>query len=255
MSATYLYGKFVWFELLTQDINRAMSFYDGLFGWHSAQVPMGPGEPYPMISNGEQAIGGYRKGPPGVKSHWVAYLSVPDVDAAHKAAVTAGCRVMMAPTDIGPVGRAAAIADPTGASFCLWKSTDGDPPDAEKTPAGGWYWNELWTSDTGKALAFYESMFGFTHQAMDMGAMTYYVLNKDGRPRAGLCQSVNLGAKSMWLPYVAVADCDSTVGTAASLGGEVLSAPEDIPGVGRSAIVMDSTGAAIAVIAPQAGTA
>ena len=66
---------------------------------------------------------------------------------------------------------------------------------------------------------------------------------------------MNLGAKSMWLPYVAVADCDSTVGTAASLGGEVLSAPEDIPGVGRSAIVMDTSGAAIAVIAPQAGTA
>src|SRR5471030_2502782 len=98
MNTPYLPGKFVWFEFLTQDIDKAIKFYDGLFGWHSTRVPMGGGEPYPMINNDDQAIGGYRKGPPGVKSHWVSYLSVPDVDVSHGAAVAAGCRIMMAPT-------------------------------------------------------------------------------------------------------------------------------------------------------------
>ena len=74
MSTPFLHGKFVWFELLTQDIDKAMKFYDSLFGWRSARVSTGGGAPYPMIHNGEQAIGGYRKGPPGVKSHWVSYL-------------------------------------------------------------------------------------------------------------------------------------------------------------------------------------
>jgi len=78
-----------WFELLTQDIDKAMKFYDGLFGWRSSRVTMGEGEPYPIIHNGDQSIGGYRKGPPRVKNHWVSYLSVPDVDAAHNAAVAA----------------------------------------------------------------------------------------------------------------------------------------------------------------------
>ena len=140
MVAPYLPGKFVWFELLTQDIDKAIKFYDGLFGWHSAHSPMGGAEPYPMIYNGDEAIGGYRKGPAAVKSHWIfSYLSVPDVDASHSAAVAAGCRIMMAPTNFSPVGRAAAMADPTGASFCVWKGTNGDPPDREKTPIGSWF--------------------------------------------------------------------------------------------------------------------
>ena len=252
MSTPYLHGKFVWFELLTKEIDRAMRFYDGLFGWRSSRVPMGDGAPYPMIHNGDQAIGGYRMGPPRVKSHWVSYLSVPDVDASHRAAVAAGCRIMMAPTDFGPAGRAAAIADPTGASFCIWKGANGDPPDAEKTPMGGWFWNELWASDDGKALAFYETLFGFTHDAMEMGPATYYVLNREGRPRAGLCQSVNPEAKSMWLPYVVVPDCDATARKAAALGGEVVTPPRDIPGIGRFAIAVDNTGAAVAFIMPQA---
>ena len=251
MATPYLPGKFVWFELLTQDIDKAVKFYDGLFGWHSARVPMDGAEPYPMINNGDQAIGGYRQGPPGVKSHWVSYLSVPDVDAAHSAAVAAGCRIMMAPTDFGPVGRAAAMADPTGASFCVWKGANGDPPDVENTPMGGWMWNELWTSNDHKALAFYETMFGFTHDAMKMGPMTYYMLKRDGRSRAGLCQSVNSSAKSMWLPYVAVPDCERTAQKAAALGGEVVTPPHDIPGVGRIGIAVDTSGAAVAFITPK----
>ena len=251
MNTPYLPGKFVWFELLTQDIDAAMRFYDGLFGWRSARVPMGDDEPYPMIHNGEQPIGGYRKGPPGVKNHWVSYLSVADVDASHQAAAAAGCRVMMPPTDFGPVGRAAAIADPTGASFCVWKGANGDPPDTEKTPMGGWFWNELWTSDDKKALAFYQAHFGFSHEQMNMGPMTYYVLKRDEHSRAGLCQSVNPAAKSMWLPYVAVSDCDATARKVATQGGEVVTPSADIPGIGRFAIAVDSTGAAVAFITPQ----
>lgn len=250
MSTPYLPGKFVWFELLTQDIDKAMHFHDDLFGWRSSRVPMGDGEPYPMIHNGEQAIGGYRQGPPGVKSHWVSYLSVPDVDAAHAAAVAGGRRIMLAPTNYGLAGRACAMADPTGASFCVWKGAGGDPADDDKTPAGGWFWNELWTSDDKTALAFYESMFGFTHEAMNMGPMTYYVLKAGGRSRAGLCQSVNPAAKSMWLPYVAVSDCDETAKKVTRLAGEMLAPPTDIPGIGRFAICTDPTGAAVAFITP-----
>jgi len=251
MGTPYLHGKFVWFELLTQDIDKAMKFYDGLFGWRSARISTGDDDPYPMINNGDQAIGGYRKGPPGVKSHWVSYLSVPDVDASHRAVVAAGCRVMMPPTDFGSFGRATAVADPTGASFCLWKGANGDPPDPGTTPMGGWFWNELWSSDEQKALAFYETTFGYTHDAMTMGPTTYYVLNSDGRPRAGLCRSVQPGAKSMWLPYVAVPDCDATARKAAALGGEVVTPPRDIPEIGRYAIAVDVTGAAVAFITPQ----
>jgi predicted enzyme related to lactoylglutathione lyase len=91
----------------------------------------------------------------------------------------------------------------------------------------------------------------FTHEAMNTGPMTYYVLKRDGRSRAGLCQSVNLVAKSMWLPYVAVPDCDGTARKATALGGEVVTPPRDILGIGRFAIAVDTTGAAVAFITPE----
>lgn len=251
MITPHLPGKFVWFELLTQDIDKAIRFYDSLFGWHTVRVPMGEGQSYPMIHNGEESIGGLRLGPPEVKSHWVSYLSVPDVDASHRDAVAAGCRIMMAPTDYSPVGRAAAMADPTGASFCVWRGNEGDPVDVEKTPMGAWFWNELWTSDENKALAFYESMFGYTHDTMNLGSGNYYLLNSGGKPRAGVCRSVNMSARSMWLPYIAVPDCDSTERKVTALGGEVLLHSRDIPDIGRYAIAMDTTGGAIAFITPK----
>ena len=250
MSTDFLPGKFVWFEHESQDIDAAMRFYDGLFGWHSERVAM-EGETYPVIQRGDQAIGGYRLSQPNVQPQWISYLSVPDVDASHDAAVAAGSTTLMAPTNYGSVGRACAIKDPTGAPLCLWKGARPDPADVEETPTGGWFWNELWTSDDARALAFYQSSFGFTAESMPMGAMTYYVLKKDGQRRAGLCRTVNPQAKSLWLPYVAVADCDATAEKVAGLGGQLLSAPRDVPGIGRFSLCADPTGAAIAFIRPQ----
>ena len=55
----------------------------------------------------------------------------------------------------------------------------------------------------------------------------------------------------MWLPYVAVPDCDSTAKKAAALGGEVVTPPRDIPGIGRYGIAVDTGGAAVAFITPK----
>src|SRR5262249_31625725 len=151
---------------------------------------------------------GYTQAPAGVPNHWVSYLSVNDVDATHAAALAAGAKQLMAPTDFGQVGRGSAIKDPTGAPLALGKSKDGDRPDPAKTPAGSWCWNELYTADERRALGFYEQLVGYTHDAMDMGpAGTYFILKKDGVSRAGLMRSVEPKAPSMWLPYVAVDDC------------------------------------------------
>lgn len=253
---SHIPGKFVWFEHLSADIPRARKFYDALFGWHTESMPIG-GQRYSMILNGDgttsTGIGGYGA-QAGPRPQWMSYLSVSDVDASYRAALEAGATSLSAPMDYGPVGRGAALADPTGAVFSIWKGADGDRADAEKTPVGDWCWNELWTSDAARALAFYERVFGYGHDAMDMGPMgTYYMLKSGDTSRAGLMQSVDRAAPSMWLPYVAVADCDATAARARALGGQVLSPPEEIPNIGRFSILQDPLGAAIAVIRLSGG--
>jgi len=248
---SYLPGKFVWFEHVSNNVSEARDFYAALCGWSVQPMPMGA-QPYDMIMNGGSGIGGFRSAEPGMPSHWITYLSVPDVDKNFAAATAAGAKGLMPPTNFGDVGRAAAVADPTGAAVCLWKGAQGDPADVEKTPLGGWFWNELFTPDAKAAVAFYEKAFGFSHDAMDMGPQgTYYVL-KDvaGKMRAGVMQQPpGMVVTAHWLPYVHVADCDASVAKARQLGAkEIIVAPTDIPDIGRFAVILDPVGAVIAVI-------
>jgi predicted enzyme related to lactoylglutathione lyase len=242
----YLHGKFVWFEHVSNDIPKARAFYGDLFGWRSdAQVGE---QPYHKILVGQRGIGGFRAALPGMPNHWISYLSVPDVDAAAAAASSGGGTILMPPTDFPPFGRAAAIADPTGAVFAIWKSARGDRPDAERVSAGDWYWNECMTSNAEQALGFYESTFGFEHDTMNMAQGPYYVLTRNGVPRGGVMQSPDPTAPSAWLPYVSVADCDTTTQRAQTLGARICVPPMDIPDVGRFAVIADPVGAVVGVI-------
>jgi predicted enzyme related to lactoylglutathione lyase len=246
---SYLPGKFVWFEHRSPDTAKARAFYEGLFGWHIERMPMGEMH-YEMLINGEAGIGGLTAGESGSSARWISYVSVPDVDASYAAALLAGAQGVQAPMDYGPVGRGAAIVDPGGAAVSLWKSAMEDQPDAAQTPIGGWYWNELWTTDVQKALGFYQGLLGYGLDSMDMGPQgTYHVLKTGDLPRAGVTQiAPGNPMPPQWLPYVHVADCDAGVASAQKLGGEVVMTPTEVPGVGRIAILRDPQGAGIAII-------
>src|SRR3546814_12805976 len=57
----------------------------------------------------------------------------------------------------------------------------------------------------------------------------------------------NAGGRPGWIGYVAVDDVDSRSAEIGKKGGKVHRAPDDIPGVGRFAIVADPQGAAFAL--------
>ena len=174
-------GRFVWFEHLSNDIPKARAFYEKLFDWNAETMPMAGTDPYVMIHNGEAPIGGYAQAPAGSPPQWMSYLSVSDVDSTYKAALAAGAKSLVAPKDYGSAGRTATVADPTGGVFSLWRGTQGDPPEVETTPPGGFLWNELATKDEKMAIAFYEKVFDFTHDEMPMPEGAYFVLKQGER--------------------------------------------------------------------------
>jgi predicted enzyme related to lactoylglutathione lyase len=245
-------GKFVWFEHASNDIPQARGFYEKLFGWNTEMMAMSSGDPYPVIHNGDDGIGGYAKAPPGSPSQWLSYLAVTDVDSSYKAALAAGAKSVMAPTDYGSAGRAATLADPTGGVFALWKGAQGDPDEKAQAPVGHFFWNELSTSDVHKALAFYEKTFGYQHDTMDMPDGAYYIFKiGDQRGHAGLYKASMAAQPTLWTPYVRVADTDAAVAKAKGLGATVVVPPTDVPHVGRLAIFVDPQGATIAVMKPD----
>ena len=244
-------GKFVWFELVSRDAKRAQAFYREVLGWKVEPFPMG-NVSYEMIYAGDTMIGGYATPTSDRQpAHWIAYVSVEDVDAAAKTAAVNGGKVVEAPSEIPGVGRRARIADPQGAEICVFKNATGDPADALSVPPGRWLWNELHTSDVPKALPFYEKVVGFSHRAMDMGpGGTYHILSREGVDRGGVTSHLAPGVPPHWLPYVDVDDVDATLALARKHGGTVSFGPEDIPGVGRFGGVVDPAGAVLAIMKP-----
>lgn len=51
-----------------------------------------------------------------------------------------------------------------------------------------------------------------------------------------------------WDVYFAVDDCDASTETARAQGGTVLMGPDDVPGVGRVAVLQDPQGAIFGIV-------
>lgn len=120
-------GAATWHELLTTDVAAATAFYTAVFGWtaHSHGPADGPGG-YTEFRVSDKVVAGMMARPPmmpaEVPDHWAVYFAVDDTDAVAAKVAELGGKVLTGPMDIPP-GRFAAVADPTGASFNILKSS------------------------------------------------------------------------------------------------------------------------------------
>jgi predicted enzyme related to lactoylglutathione lyase len=236
-------GKFVWFDLLTEDVSAARGFYGEVFGWTFEDAP--GDDDYVLIRSGSAAIGGLapvdERDFDVSESLWLGSLSVADVDAAASLVKSRGGELIVSPVDVDGRGRLAAVRDPAGAPLVLLRASGGDPADANP-PVGGWLWVDLWTDDASAAKAFYAELVGYETREVEAGPdHVYHVLGRDGRARAGLVEIDMKGIEPNWLPYVRVGNVGRTVERAREQGGSVLLQREDL------AILIDPTGAAIGV--------
>ena len=111
-------NTWIWNELTTGDVDRALAFYAAVVGLDARPMPMGA-EEYMMLFVGEARAGGATAPHmDGVPNHWHVWFAVNDADATAAATASSGGSVLMAPFDM-PVGRAATLADPQGAAFSI----------------------------------------------------------------------------------------------------------------------------------------
>jgi uncharacterized protein len=116
-------GAFGWAELNARGLDRAVPFYQAVFGWTTRTSEMGEGVPpyTEFLVDGESIAGGQEMNPmvpAEVPSYWQVYFMVRDVDAAYEKAIGLGAHEMLAPMDF-PGGRFAILGDPQGATFGL----------------------------------------------------------------------------------------------------------------------------------------
>ncbi|TAX33669.1 VOC family protein [Rhizobium leguminosarum] len=120
---------------------------------------------------------------------------------------------------------------------------------------GKFIWCELMTPDTSAAAKFYSSVVGWTTSEMKMEGMpTYTIFEANGIGVAGLMEfPAELEGKGIppnWTGYVDVDDVDQSAKDFAANGGSVRRPPEDIPTIGRFAVVADPHGAVLCIMTP-----
>jgi predicted enzyme related to lactoylglutathione lyase len=250
-------GRFVWYDLMTTDPGRARSFYGELMGWIPHHRDFEGGQSYTMFQCRDSMLGGMVSMDPaqGVPPHWIAYVTVDDVDAAATLVPRLGGRIVQEPTDLPGTGRFAVIQDPDGAAISLFRHDEGELPETTSSGEGAFCWNELLSEDPQRSLSFYGQLVGWEHRELPMGHLgTYWILTSAGVDVAGLLQRpATSSGPPCWLSYITVEDVDDRARAIQLLGGRVVAPPSDIPGIGRFAVCLDPLGAVFAIFREQEG--
>ena len=241
-AATQAAGEVNWFSLFTEDAETAAEFYAGLLGWEIQLGPTGNlialrrGTPVAGISQIEDRL------PDISESLWLAAIKVTDLAESVAAAREFGGTIQQDMTRVAGYGTYAIVIDPQGAPVVL--AVEEQVLGANQG-VGAWLWAELWTTDTDAASKFYAEVVGYSRGTVEHGGDMYPVLSLDGVQHAGLATLTNPEISPRWAPYAGVQNLRATLVRVWQLDGQVLLEPAEIDDEERTALIADSTGAAL----------
>jgi uncharacterized protein len=259
-------GVPAWIDTAPADVDTAMAFYGGLFGWQFDE--RGTDERYAVATVDGKTVAAIASPAFANRSSpaWTTYVCVDDADDVATRVSRAGGTVLADPADRLGLARIAICADPGGAVFGLWEPGSIRGAASVNAP-GTWNFSELRTDDVEGSTRFYASVFGWEVSEVDMGAMKGTMVRLPGY--ADFLERYNPGTKQRhidfgappgftecvawflplgegeqphWSLTFSIADADAIAARARELGGTVLVEPFDVPMV-RSTVIRDPAGA------------
>jgi uncharacterized protein len=221
-------------DTLTSDVNAAMRFYGGLFGWEFA----GPG-PMAGVARGGywvaqvhgDDVAGVGGASASVAPAWNTHVAVRSADESAAAAAAAGGSIVIEPFDAAPAGRMAVIADPAGATLCLWEAGVRHGAARVNEPSA-WAMSLLTTPDPAGAAQFYAELFGWDAEKFGEGTWLFrrpgYVGGEPQQPvpRDVVAAMTSTGDRPpAWSVDFWIADAQAAAQATVELGGAVVVAP------------------------------
>ncbi len=241
-------GSVVWADLLTDDPQAAIEFYEEVFGW---EIAKSADEDYWLIRIDGERIAGIALHQPrnadNSENQWLVSLSVADVGTTAELVEQQGGEIIEAPQSVSARGRMAIVADPQGAAIVLLRSAGGDPQPS--APArNNWLWSELWTRDTVAAASFLRTVADYEVKRLpDAEDDDTLILGRGNRAQVGVVSLPFENVESHWLNYIAVDNIEQTLQRIQDNGGSILVRPASDDEA--FAIVSDPTGGVFAVYA------
>jgi predicted enzyme related to lactoylglutathione lyase len=225
-------NPFVWYDLMTTDVEGAKAFYQKVVGWTYASPQLG----YHVTQAGDHGVGGIMETPEhlkGMPPFWSGYVYTPDVDAACKQVVEYGGKVLRQPWNIAETIRMAVVADPDGAVLNIMQPLSKEERTWRAEGAHGTVgWNELHAGSLDAAWDFYSKMFGWTKgHAHDMGpAGVYQLFQVNGKDVGGMMKKMDQTPQAVWLYYFMVDGIDAAAQRVRDAGGTIAMGPHEVPG-------------------------
>jgi uncharacterized protein len=255
------HGQFVWYELLTNDVDAAKAFYTKVVGWGTEDVSM-PGMTYILLTVGGASVAGLSGLPEEAKRlaltpRWIGYIAVDDVDAAAHRLEQLGGRIHVPPQNIGDISRFAIVADPQMARLALlqWLKPRREMPAAPRA-TGRIGWHELFAADCEQAFAFYSELFRWQKGIAAAGTLgTYQLFSAAGKTIGGILTKPPTIPAPTWLYYFNVGDLDAAIDRLKGGGGQILSGPTEAPDGSWVVQCTDPQGALFALIGKRSSRA
>jgi predicted enzyme related to lactoylglutathione lyase len=120
---------------------------------------------------------------------------------------------------------------------------------------GRFVWYDHMTRDPKAAIDFYGDVMGWTTQPFGDGGNHYVMWVGSQGPLGGVMklpdEAARMNIPPNWMSNVRVEDVDAAAALVKKLGGRVHREPDDIPTVGRFAVIADPQGAVLSIFKPS----
>ena len=117
------------------------------------------------------------------------------------------------------------------------------------------WWHELNTTTPENSIAFYERTLGWEFETTSLpDGGCYWIARKDGQPVGGIYAMAGPdydGLPSHWMTYMVVDDISKAKESTLRAGGQIARPAVSIDGVGKLAMITDSSGALIGLFEPE----
>jgi len=220
-------GKLIWADLYTGDVSASLDFYSKTFGWSVKDFGKDNAK-YHLLYDGEQPIAGVLARPAHrnktENALWIGSIATDNVQAVVNKATENKATILLQPHDFALYGKRAVIADPQGGIIGLL-DIDAENKTHQKI-SNKWDWAQLFSINTDKAAAFYNSSFNYRIEKVAPQQNSLYLIQQD-EIRASIVElPASFEQRDRWVNFVMVSNLTKTLTAATTNGAEIIHQPE-----------------------------